>query len=89
MHLDGDMQHVYCYIHAGVNLATKFDKIFKNHGSSSSKLRANVEGEAEEDNDVEPELAPEEYEMEALLDPRLLYPCSPRPSPNPNPNWRL
>ena len=34
---------------------------------SSSQLRANVEDDAEEDNDVEPEAAPDEYEIEAIV----------------------
>ena len=69
--LDGTLQHIYCYIHAGVNLAAKFDEIFRSHGASSAKLRANVEDEHEDDEDAEPEEAPEEYEIEAIVATRV------------------
>ena len=45
------MQHIFCYIHAGTNLAAKFDEAFKRLvDGSSSHLRANVEDDAEEIN---------------------------------------
>ena len=70
--LDDDMQHIFCYIHAGTNLAAKFDEAFKRLADgSSSHLRANVEDDAEEDNDVEPEAAPDEYEIEAIVASRI------------------
>ena len=69
--LDGDMQHVYCYVHAGVNLAAKFDETMRRYGASSGSLRANVEDEAQEDADVQPDQAPDEFEIEAIVASRL------------------
>ena len=69
--LDGDMQHVYCYIHAGVNLAAKFDEVFKLYGSSSGPLRANVDDDAADDNDAVSEAAPDDFEIESIVASRL------------------
>ena len=69
--LDGNMAHIFCYIHAGVNLASKFGEVFRCHGATSSGLRSNVDDDAEEDADAEPDQAPDEYEMEAIVASRL------------------
>ena len=65
--LNTQMEHVFCHIHAGINLASKFDEVFRCHGAASTKLRSNVADEAEEDNDVEPETAPDEFQIEAIV----------------------
>ena len=58
------MDHTYCGIHMGVNLAVSFDACLKAHSSAPGHVTANVEGEQEDGTDQE---NPDEDEVEFIL----------------------